>query len=109
MTLPASLVSVEECLALAGVKHITISPPLLQQLAKSEMPADVETKYPSIFQQAQENEIAVPHQRNFMEDEAGWRIAVTLQDSGEQERKLTQAINIFAEMQLKLEVLVRQF
>ncbi|PMD65206.1 transaldolase [Hyaloscypha bicolor E] len=98
--LPASLTSIDEIMALDGVDHITISPQLLQELVRT--PASEKTKA-SLF----DGEIEVPPMLSFT-NEAEYRIAFTLSGKGEGERKLTQAINIFCEMQTKLEAMMNQ-
>lgn len=99
--LPASLTSIDEIMALAGVDHITIAPALLQELATTPASA-LATK--SLFDGEAE---AVPiATRVFGIDEAGYRIAFTRSANGEGERKLTQAINIFCDMQDKIEVMM---
>jgi hypothetical protein len=98
-------------MSLAGVDHISISPGLLEKLV--ETPASENTKG-SLF----DEEIEVPAMLAFT-SEPEYRIAFTLSGKGEGERKLTQvsfyhvfersslsefeAINIFCEMQTKLE------
>lgn len=83
--LPASLTSIDEIMALAGVDHITIAPALLQELATTPASA-LATK--SLFDGEAE---AVPiATRVFGIDEAGYRIAFTRSANGEGERKLTQ-------------------
>jgi transaldolase len=81
--LPASLTSIDEIMALAGVDHITISPQLLQKLVETQ--ASEMTKA-SLF----DGEIEVPPMLSFT-NEAEYRIAFTLSGKGEGERKLTQA------------------
>jgi transaldolase len=80
--LPASLTSIDEIMALAGVDHITISPQLLQEMVRT--PASEKTKA-SLF----DGEIEVPPMLSFT-NEAEYRIAFTLSGKGEGERKLTQ-------------------
>lgn len=104
--LPASLTSIQECMALAGAAHITISPPLLKLLAKTPA-TNVATEFPSLFDDEAIVSTKVAKSL-WLEDEAGYRLAVTLSDSGKQEVKLTQAINIFCEMQTKLEKLMEE-
>jgi transaldolase len=112
--LAASLTSVDEIMSLAGIDHITISPGLLEKLV--ETPASENTKG-SLF----DEEIEVPAMLAFT-SEPEYRIAFTLSGKGEGERKLTQvsfchvfersslseyeAINIFCEMQTKLEGMI---
>lgn len=91
---------------LAGVDHITISPPLLTELAATpvqgyrgeigsalkaagSVPVDGRDKYETI-----------------LKNESEWRLAFTRSESGKSEGKIIQAINIFSEMQGKLEAIV---
>lgn len=91
-------------MSLAGVQHITIAPPLLQALADAP-PTD---EYRSLF-----SSVSVPAEQqpakklSFIRDEAGFRMAVTRSGGGAQEKKLTEAINIFCDMQVKLKELMR--
>ena len=80
--LPASLTSIDEIMALAGVDHITISPKLLKDLV--DAPASTTTKA-SLFDEA----IEIPPMLSFS-SEPEYRIAFTLSAGGEGERKLTQ-------------------
>jgi len=98
--LPASLTSIDEIMALAGADHITISPGLLEKLV--EAPASDKTAE-SRF----DAKIEMPPMLSFT-NEPEYRIAFTLSGKGEGERKLTQAINIFCEMQTKLEKMIDQ-
>ncbi|KAL3418791.1 Transaldolase 2 [Phlyctema vagabunda] len=101
--LPASLTSTAEIMALAGVNHITISPPLLRQLANAPASSNAT---PSLFDNTATT--FVTHAlTSYAQDEAGFRIAFTRRDNGEGERKLSQAINIFCDMQTKFEELVK--
>lgn len=103
--LPASLTSIQECMALAGAKHITIAPPLLKLLATTSA-SNVTTEFPSLFDDAKLAAVKASTKSGWLKDEAGYRLAVTLSDAGKQEVKLTQAINIFCDMQVKLEALM---
>ncbi|PBP28269.1 transaldolase [Diplocarpon rosae] len=103
--LPASLTSTTEIMELAGVDHITISPGLLQQL--STTPATSDTTI-SLFDQDPEDLRLKPFV-SYADDEAAYRIAFTRSSGGdgEGERKLVQAINIFCDMQDKLEAMMK--
>ncbi|CAL3964393.1 unnamed protein product [Diplocarpon coronariae] len=103
--LPASLTSTTEIMELAGVKHLTISPGLLQQL--SATPASSNTTV-SLFDHAAED-LKVTPLVSYADDEAAFRIAFTRSNGGdgEGERKLIQAINIFCDMQDKLEAMLK--
>ncbi|PWY90769.1 transaldolase [Aspergillus heteromorphus CBS 117.55] len=99
--LPASLTSVDEIYALAGVQHITISPGLLEELAKPL--ANAAGMKPSLFDNENPAVVgSVPERLSFLHDEAGYRIAFSRHQAGESEGKLTQAVNIFCDMQDKL-------
>jgi transaldolase len=98
--LPASLTSTTEIMELAGVHHITIAPALLQQLATTPA-SGLTTK--SLFDQAATK---VYKGKPFIGDEAGYRLAFTRSGNGEGERKLSQAINIFCDMQTEFEALM---
>lgn len=97
--LPASLTTVDEILSLSGVDHITIAPRLLQELADTK----VDT-YPSksLFDgQATEGITADLH--GLADNEARFKMAVTREHGGDEERKMSQAINIFCDFQERLE------
>lgn len=107
-TLPASLVSIAECMSLSGVKHITISPPLLRELSSTIV---TNNNTDSLFEDATYvNKIAatIPEQPlDLIDDEERFRILFTRRDGGRQEIKQVKAINVFADMQIKLEEIVR--
>ncbi|KAA8569274.1 hypothetical protein EYC84_000935 [Monilinia fructicola] len=98
--LPASLTNIDEIMILAGVNHITIAPALLRELAATPVEGYA---VQSIFDKSSEEE-KVPSLINFA-SESDWRIAFTRSGKGEGERKLSQAINIFCDMQTQLEVM----
>ncbi|KAK4159440.1 hypothetical protein QBC43DRAFT_222016 [Cladorrhinum sp. PSN259] len=114
----ASLTSINEIMQLAGVKHITISPPLLAELAatpaadwKGARPGGIfPTKLPE--EASYEDQMHTLEHRNMgrylVADEEVWRMKVTRSDEGRSEQKLIQAINIFCDMQDKLEEIVRE-
>ncbi|OJZ90407.1 hypothetical protein ASPFODRAFT_126076 [Aspergillus luchuensis CBS 106.47] len=98
--LPASLTSTNEIFALAGVQHITIAPGLLEELVK---PLEGKVPVESLFDSPAVVEGAVPGKEvSYVGDEAGYRIAFTRDANGLSEEKLTQAVNIFCDMQDKL-------
>ncbi|EHA23875.1 hypothetical protein ASPNIDRAFT_40065 [Aspergillus niger ATCC 1015] len=98
--LPASLTSTNEIFALAGVQHITIAPGLLEELAK---PLEGKVPVESLFDSPAVVEGAVPGKEvSYVNDESGYRIAFTRDAGGLSEEKLTQAVNIFCDMQDKL-------
>lgn len=104
--LPASLTSAAECMQLAGVHHITVAPALLRELAATpasgaDTPA---AKAHSLFDDASSLAHApVPPKLSYVNDEAGWRMAVTRAGKGREEGKLVYAINTFCDMQVALE------
>lgn len=108
-TLPASLVSIGECMSLSGVKHVTISPPLLREL-NSTLVADS-----SVSKSLFEDEVYIgkiaetisEQPLNLIDDEERFRMNFTRRDGGKQEIKQVKAINVFADMQMKLEEIVR--
>lgn len=104
-------------MTLAGANHLTIAPTLLAQLAvtpaSSEAPGvagatgEAAAGVANVFESVFDKEFgSVPGLSNFKDDEAGWRMAFTRRDGGEGERKLGQAINIFCDMQDKLEAMM---
>jgi hypothetical protein len=82
--LPASLTSTDEVLALAGVDHITVAPPLLQLLSLPDcgIPG-------SVFDN-DASEIPPLLKPLYMKDEAAYRIAFTRDLAGASEEKLSQ-------------------
>lgn len=105
--LAASLTSVAEVMQLAGIQHVTVSPPLLRALAARSASSWTE--------QVGEYFAAGPDQpwtKDFeaaLKDESQWRIAFTRSGNGKYEEKLIQAINIFSDKQDALEELARRF
>lgn len=103
--LPASLTTIDEVLALAGVDHITISPPLLAQLSITNC-EDYGGEIGSVMR-ATDDDV----QEDFapiLLDESAWRLAFTRSGRGTSEGKIIQAINIFYEMQVELESVVKK-
>lgn len=107
--LPASLTSVAEVMQLAGAHHITISPPLLAELAATPAaaPSLVAKKLWMDAAGDGANAGADAVYASLVADEAAYRMAFTRSAGGENERKLSDAINIFADMQDAMEALVR--
>ncbi|PYI06097.1 transaldolase [Aspergillus sclerotiicarbonarius CBS 121057] len=104
--LPASLTSTDEIFALAGAHHITIAPGLLEELAK---PLKEEIHVASFFDTPMLDEFAeLKKPKSFVDDESGYRLAFTRDAKGTSEEKLTQAINIFCDMQDKLVLVFEQ-
>lgn len=102
--MPASLTSIQECMSLAAADHITIAPHLLQKLHETPAGPRMAEKYPSVFDGV--HKPAGP--RLDFASEADWRLAMTRSDRGVNERKLSEAINVFCDFQEKLERLMRR-
>lgn len=103
--LPASLTSINEVLVLAGVDHITVSPPLLVQLSNTycnEYEGDIGSVLKAAENTADEDYTAI------LMDESAWRLAFTRSGRGTSEGKIIQAINIFYEMQVSLEAMIKK-
>lgn len=100
--LPASLTSTDEIMALAGVHHITIAPSLLVELQRKSTEG---LNVKSLFDTRDEEVWRAGEKMVWGMDEGRWRIDFTRScaGDGEGERKLVQAINIFCDMQTKLE------
>jgi transaldolase len=111
LVMPASLTSVEECLKVSGAHHITISPPLLAALAATPAPAASSTDAPLFFDELT-NGAEVEGDAALMElvkDEAKYRIMYTRLKNGAAEKKIVDAINIFADCQDATEELIRRY
>lgn len=104
--LPASLTSIDEVMVLAGVDHITVSPPLLAELAVT--PAEsYKGAVGSVLKAAEADDAPLPSRYEaILENESAWRLAFTRSERGKSEGKIIQAVNIFYEMQVALEELV---
>jgi transaldolase len=90
---------------LAGVDHITISPALLDMLARNPAPPSAtESRILTRLPLETENKTYGPYADRASE----YKIEFTLSDEGEGERKLGQAIRIFCEMQKRFETFVEQ-
>lgn len=100
-------------MSLSGVKHITISPPLLRELSSTAVVASDPAKTESLFDdQAYVRNLAqtIPDQPlNLIDDEERFRMLFTRRDGGKQEIKQVKAINVFADMQVKLEEIVAHY
>lgn len=105
--MPASLTSVEECLKVGGAHHITISPPLLAALASTPSSASAS---PHFFDEVVEGEEeADAALLDVVAREESYRIRYTRLKKGAAEKKLVDAINIFADCQDTTEELVRRY
>ena len=108
--MPASLTSVAECLQVSGAHHITISPPLLAALAATPAPAISSTSAPLFFDQVvQGEEVGDEKLMADVREEAKYRIRYTRLRDGKAEKKLVDAINIFADCQDSTEGLVKRY
>ncbi|KAE8349288.1 transaldolase [Aspergillus coremiiformis] len=95
--LPASLTSTDEIFAMAGVHHITIAPSLLLQLSQPNSVHQMRSLFDS------DTPAALPSSPlSFINNESAYRLAFTRDLYGASEEKLTQAVNIFCDMQDKL-------
>ncbi|KAG5936574.1 hypothetical protein E4U53_000202, partial [Claviceps sorghi] len=109
--LAASLTSVDEVMQLAGIQHITISPPLLDELAATDA-ATWTGNLGEYFAQGPDDRSwdagrrAAEDVAALVQDESAWRLAFTRSGFGASEGKIIQAINYFADFQDKLEDLV---
>lgn len=92
-------------MALAGVDHITIAPALLQQLSVTHASALTTKSLFDADSKLSKDEKSGP---TLYTKESTYRMAVTRSNGGdgEGERKLVQAINIFCDMQDKLEEMI---
>lgn len=103
--LPASLISIDDVMRLAGVHHITVSPALLMELSLTK---SMKKKYIPIFPDEDLRDVIGNFDfRYILKDESRWRLAFTMAEEGESERKLGQALRIFCGMQRGLEGFVR--
>ncbi|KAK3317778.1 hypothetical protein B0T19DRAFT_435560 [Cercophora scortea] len=110
LVMPASLVSIDEVMQLAGAQHITVSPPLLAELAAT--PATGWHGAGSVGQvmghAAGRIAGAEGQYDAVVKDEGRWKLALTRSDGGKSMGKLVQAINIFCDVQDKVEDLVKR-
>jgi transaldolase len=97
--LVASLTSAAECMSLAGASHITIPSTLLRELAVTPAALPV----PSLFDDPALTCKPVSPKSTWLDAEAKYRFAFTRANNGKEEAKLSQAINIFCDMQDQLE------
>lgn len=96
-------------MSLSGVKHITVSPPLLRELSSTLVADNSVSK--SLFEDEEYvgkiAETISEQPLNLIDDEERFRMQFTRRDGGKQEIKQVKAINVFADMQVKLEEIVR--
>ncbi|KAL4895967.1 hypothetical protein BDV59DRAFT_171751 [Aspergillus ambiguus] len=100
--LPASLTSTSEIFALAGVHHITIAPGLLEQLSQPDSAPEMRSLFDLDVPPALPSEPL-----SYVNDESAYRLSFSRDMHGASEEKLTQAVNIFCDMQDKLIQLVK--
>lgn len=103
--LAASLTSLEELRRLYGIRGITISPPLLQQLA-SQPASPQHTTLSTTTRNATQPNMDL---ETIVKDETVWSNAFKKSGSGTCFRKLEQAVQYFCEFQDKLEELVSRY
>lgn len=94
--LPASLTTIQECVALTGVHHITIAPPLLRELSEPRDVNGFNAEIPSLLGKEKFEDLSAAASRrvgagiSFIDDEEAFRMAVTRNSNGMNEPKLTQ-------------------
>lgn len=99
---------------LAGIDHLTISPPLLAELASTpgNLASALGDQPDSSWLQNGANNERGKKSNDYaaiVSDEAAYRIAFTRSNKGASERKLSEAINIFCDMQDRLEQIVARY
>ncbi|KAK0736025.1 hypothetical protein B0T21DRAFT_366149 [Apiosordaria backusii] len=108
----ASFTSVEEVMQLAGIRNLTVSPGLLEVLAATKvegwMGATVGLAERFVADQLDVDRVGRIERLVREGDEAGWRMAFTRCEEGASEGRLVQALNIFADVQDRLEEVVRR-
>ncbi|KAK0268068.1 hypothetical protein LTR54_017833 [Friedmanniomyces endolithicus] len=100
----ASLTSVDEAMMLAGVHHMTVSPLVLWELARTSSHS-WEGEVGSLVKDIPEELCRVGQA---IREESSWRLAFTKDQEGENEARLNQAITFFRAKQDALEEIVRQ-
>ncbi|EGY19531.1 uncharacterized protein VDAG_09865 [Verticillium dahliae VdLs.17] len=106
--LAASLTSTAEVLQLAGIHHITVSPPLLRGLSDSSLPSE-HGKLGAYFAAEPESKFdRKAFDATYRGRESAYRILFTRSGHGSAEVKLNQAINIFCDKQDELEEVARR-
>lgn len=74
---------------LAGVDDITIAPAILRELADTQVDAE-EHDFPSLFDRVEANPEMIPQKLSYLENEEGFRMAMTRDKGGMNEVKLVQ-------------------
>ena len=112
--LAASLTSVDEVMQLAGVDHVTVSPPLLAALAAADASAWSGGTLGAYFSQTPPPPPAAAagawetrDYASLADDEGAWRLAFARRGFGASAAKTVQAVNYFCDFEEKLEALVR--
>ncbi|KAK7424013.1 hypothetical protein QQZ08_008837 [Neonectria magnoliae] len=105
----ASLTSVDEVMQLAGIHHVTISPPLLRALSTRDI-SSWDGKLGDYFAQSSANKSWEKRDyQALVKDEGAWKLAFTRSGFGTSEGKIIQAINYFSDFQKKLEDVVKEY
>ncbi|KAG7110678.1 Transaldolase like protein [Verticillium longisporum] len=106
--LAASLTSTAEVLQLAGIHHITVSPPLLRGLSDSSLPSE-HGKLGAYFAAGPGSKFdRKAFDATYRGRESAYRILFSRSGHGSAEVKLNQAINIFCDKQDELEEVARR-
>lgn len=75
---------------LAGVDHITIAPKLLRELASAEIDPSNASDLPSLFDEVKTSADQIPPKLSFADNEDAFRMALTRDANGANEKKLIQ-------------------
>lgn len=75
---------------LAGVDHITIAPKLLRELASAEIDPSNASDLPSLFDELKTSADQIPTKLSFADNEDAFRMALTRDANGANEKKLIQ-------------------
>lgn len=90
-------------MTLAGIQHITISPPLLALMSSTEF---IDESL-SVFGLPYTTEDLYAEKVSYIDDEERYRAAFEKCGDGSAVRKLLQAVEIFSDCQVKLEALFK--
>ncbi|KAI5845344.1 transaldolase [Tricharina praecox] len=98
--LAASFVAPHEVMRLAGLKHVTVSPPLLAGFSQEAfVHGQAQSLVDAWAESVQETEMGE------LLTESQWRLELNREDAGRGALKLVDAINIFSDVQEKLDAL----
>lgn len=86
--LAASFTSIQQVMALAGVHHMTLAPPLLEELASTSPESMV--KITSLFDEVEVSDGKTLANIRFGNDEAAFRTSFARNSNGKAEAKLVQ-------------------